>query len=227
MPLQKKLFDRIVFAFPASSQGGGGDLPDPGIPFTTKTMADISFREVIAAAREDGASSIVVNCETEAHEATLRGLAANSPVPVLVIDRGAPTEGLLNHVIFATDWSPSSEKAMELIIACSDFIYELDIIHVISEKLTVKDMRELKEKLEHTRKVCLNEGINAESHIYAGDVVEEILTASEDYRGSVIVVGADTRRTFMERVCKRSRVYSLLQQAALPVFFVPFAAGGD
>ena len=52
VPLQKKLFDRIVFALPASLQGGGGDLPDPGIPFTTKTIADISFREVVAAARD-------------------------------------------------------------------------------------------------------------------------------------------------------------------------------
>ena len=225
--LQKKLFDRVVFALPVSLQKRASDLPDPGIPFTTKTLPTLSFDAIVAAAREDDVSSIIIDCDTAAHEAMLHQLASNSPLPVLVLDRNVPTHGLLSHVIFATDWSLPSEKAMDQILACAELIYELDIIHVISEKLTVKGMRELKERLEHTRKICLSEGINAESHIYAGEVVEEIITASEDYRGTVIVVGADSRRTFTERVFRRSKVCSLLQQAAVPVFFVPFAAEGD
>ena len=116
---------------------------------------------------------------------------------------------------------------MERFFACTECIDEMEIVHVISEKLTVKSMRELKERLEHTRKVCLNEGVNAETHIYAGEVVEEIITASEDYRGNIIVVGADSRRTLMERLFKKNKVYSLIQQAAVPVFFVPFTAEGD
>lgn len=223
LPLKKKLFDRVVFASSSSLTEGTDALPDPEIPFTTKTLRDLSQREITAAAKEEQVSCIVADLDRDAHGATLRALALNSPLPVLVVNRGEPKGELLNHVIFATDWSPASERAMEQIIALGDCIYELDIIHVISEKLTVKDMREMKERLEHTRKICLNEGINAESHIYAGDVAEEIVTASEDYRGSVIIVGSGASRSFMERIFKKSTIDILIRNAAVPVFFVPAA----
>ncbi len=227
LPLKKKLFDRVVFALPPSRAGWTDDLPDPEIPFKTKTIRDFSYREITAAAQEEQVSCIVVDLDKDSHEATLRELALKSTLPVLVVNRGDSKGDLLSHVIFATDWSPASEKAMEQILALAECIYELDIIHVISEKLTVKDMRELKERLGHTRKICLNEGINSESHIYAGDVAEEIVTASEDYRGSIIIVGSDTRRSFMERIFKKSKVYTLIKNAAVPVFFIPFAAEDD
>jgi nucleotide-binding universal stress UspA family protein len=226
LPLhKKKIFDRIVFVMPASSKGRVGDLPDPGIPFTTKTIESFSYQGVVAIAREEQVSCIVIDLDRDACATPLRNLARKSPLPVLVVDRNATEGGLLDHVIFATDWSPASGKAMERVLALGELINELDIIHVISEKLTVKDMRELKERLEHTRKVCLNEGINAESHIYAGDVAEEIVTASEDYRGSIIIMGSGTEKTLWQRLCKRSTVCSVIQQAAAPVLFVPVAAG--
>jgi len=227
LPLKKKMFDRVVFALPPSSKGWTDDLPDPEISFKTKTIRDFSYREIMAAAQEEQVPCIVVALDRDSHDATLRELALKSPLPVLVLNRGDSNRELLDHVIFATDWSPASEGAMEQILAIGEFIYELDIIHVISEKLTVKDMRELKERLEHTRKICLNEGINAESHIYAGDVAEEIVTASEDYRGSIIIVGSNTERSLMERIFRKSKVYTLIKDAAVPVFFIPFAAGGD
>ena len=227
LPLKNELFGRVVSALPASSKGWTDDFPDPEIPFKTKTIRDFSCREITAAAKEEQVSSIVVDLDKDSHEATLRDLALNSPLPVLVLSRGDSKEELLSHVIFATDWSAASEKAMEQILALGDCIYELDIIHVISKKLTVKDMRELKERLQHTRKICLDSGINAESHIYAGDVTEEIVTASGDYRGSVIILGSDTRRSFTERIFKKSKVYTLIKNAAVPVFCIPFAAEGD
>ncbi|TFG92709.1 MAG: universal stress protein [Syntrophobacterales bacterium] len=222
LPLKKKMFDRVVFGLPASSTGWTDNLPDPGIPFTTKAIRDLSYREIMTAAKEEKVSCIVVDLDRDSHEAAIRELALKSPLPVLVIDRNASGGGLLDHVIFATDWSPVSEQAMEKILALGEFIYELDIIHVITEKLTVKDMRELKQRLEHTRKICLNEGISAESHIYAGDVAEEIVTASEDYRGSVIIVGSGNRRSVMERIFKKSTINNLIRNAAVPVFFIPF-----
>jgi len=91
----------------------------------------------------------------------------------------------------------------------------------------VKDMRELKDRLQRTRRICLDEGINTEAHIYAGDVAEEIVTASKDYRGSIIVVGSNTRRSLMKRIFKKSTIYTVIKNAAVPVFFIPYAAAGD
>ena len=228
LPLRKKIFNRVIFAPSASSEWRTDEIPDLGVPFKTKTIRDFSYRQIMTAAQEEQVSCIAVDLDGSSHEATLRELALKSPLPVLVLNRGRDSDAeLLNHVIFATDWSTASERAMEHILALAEFIYELDIIHVISEKLTVKDMRELKERLEHTRKVCLNEGINAESHIYAGDVAEEIVTASDDYRGSIIVVGSNAGRSFMDRLFRKNKVCALIKSATVPVFVIPFAAEDD
>ena len=225
--LKKKLFDRVVFALPPSATGWTDNLPDLGIPSVTKIVGDFSYRGMIQAAKDEQVSCIAVDLDTHSHDTICKGLALHATLPVLFVNRGDLIGELLNHVIFATDWSVSSEKALEQILALGSLIYELDIVHVISEKLTVKDMRELKDRLQRTRKICLDEGINAEAHIYAGNVAEEIVTASKDYRGSIIVVGSNTQRSLMKRIFKRSTIYTLIKNAAVPVFLIPYAAEGD
>ena len=225
--LKKKLFDRVVFALPPSATGWTDNLPDLGIPSVTKIVEDFSYRGIIQAAKDEQVSCIAVDLDTHSHDTICKGLALHSTLPVLFVNRGDIIGELLNHVIFATDWSVSSEKALEQILALGSLIYELDIVHVISEKLTVKDMRELKDRLQRTRKICLDEGINAEAHIYAGNVAEEIVTASKDYRGSIIVVGSNTQRSLVKRIFKRSTIHTLIKNAAVPVFFVPYTAEGD
>ena len=227
MRLKKKLFDRVVFALPPSATGWTDNLPDLGIPSVTKIVGDFSYRGIIQAAKDEQVSCIAVDLDTHSHDTICKGLALHSTLPVLFVNRGDLIGELLNHVIFATDWSVSSEKALEQILALGSLIYELDIVHVISEKLTVKDMRELKDRLQRTRKICLDEGINAEAHIYAGNVAEEIITASKDYRGSIIVVGSNTQRSLVKRIFKRSTIHTLIKNAAVPVFLIPYAAEVD
>ncbi len=222
--LKKKLFDRVVFAMPPSASGWTDNLPDLGIPSTTRLLADFSYKGIIQAAKEEQISCVAVDLDTHSHDTIYKGLVLHSTLPVLFVNRGDLIGELLNHVIFATDWSAPSEKALEQILALGDLIYELDVIHVISEKLTVKDMRELKDRLHHTRLICLDEGINTEAHIYAGDVAEEIVTAAKDYRGSIIIVGSNTQRSLMKRIFKKSTIYTVIKNAAVPVFFIPYAA---
>ena len=221
--LEKKVFDRVVFALPSSSGEWVENLSSAEFQFETKTIRKFSYKEITSLAEEEQVSFIVVDLDKDSHDATLRELALKSRRPVLVMGRENSGKGLFDHVIFATDWSPASAKVMEHILTFRELIDELDIIHVISEKLTVKDMRELKKRLEHTRKACLNKGINAESHIYAGEVAEEIVTASEDYKGTIIAVGG-TEISFMKRIFKKNKVYNIIKGAAVPVLFVPFAA---
>ena len=221
--LEKKVFDRVVFAVPSSSDGWIKNLSSAEFQFETKTIRNFSYKEITSVAEEERVSFIIVDLDKTSHDTTLRELALKSHRPVLVMGQEKSDKRLFDHVIFATDWSPASAKVIEHILAFRELIDELDIIHVISGKLTVKDMRELKERLEHTRKICLNKGINAESHIYAGEVVEEIVTASEDYRGTIIVVGSGTEKSFMKRIFKRDKAYNIIKSAAVPVLFVPVA----
>ncbi|MEA2014858.1 MAG: hypothetical protein U9N38_06100, partial [Thermodesulfobacteriota bacterium] len=106
LPLKKKMLGRVVFALSPSSKGRMDDLPDPEIPFKTKTIRDFSCREITVAAQEEQVSCIVVNLDRKSHEVALRELVLKTSLPVLVIDRNTPGDGLLDHVIFATDWSP-------------------------------------------------------------------------------------------------------------------------
>ncbi len=226
LPLQNKVFTQVVFALPPSSIGWSKDLPEWNVPLKTKALEHFSYRDIVAAAETEHVSLVVVDLDKGSHLSTLKRLATEAPFPVLVLDREKSSSDLLDHVIFANDWSLASEKAMDLILSMRDLIHEMEIVHVISEKLTVKDMRELKEKLERSRKICLDGGIDAESHVYAGEVIEEIFTASEDYRGSIIIVGVDSRGTLFKRMSRKSRVAALIKGAELPVLFVPFAGKG-
>ncbi|MBN2539593.1 MAG: universal stress protein [Deltaproteobacteria bacterium] len=219
--LEKKVFDRVIFALPSSSDAWTESLSSTEFQFETKTIRNFSYQEITSIAEKERVSCIVVDLDKTSHNTTLRELALKSRTPVLVMGQKHSDKGLFDHVIFATDWSPASVKVMEHILTFRELIAELDIIHVISEKLTVKDMRELKERLEHTRKICLNEGINAESHIYAGDVAEEIVTASEDYRGTMIAIGSGTEKSFLKRIFKRDTVNNIIKSAAVPVLIVP------
>ena len=221
--LEKKVFDRVIFALPSSSDGWTKSLSSTEFQFETKTIRNFSYQEITSIAEKEQVSCIVVDLDKSSHNTTLRELALKSRTPVLVMGQKHSDKGLFDHVIFATDWSPSSAKVMEHILTFRELIDELDIINVISDKLTVKDMRELKERLEHTRKICLNEGINAESHIYAGEVAEEIVTASEDYKGTLIAVGSGTEKSFLKRIFKRDTVCNIIKNAAVPVLLVPVA----
>ena len=89
------------------------------------------------------------------------------------------------------------------------------------DKLTVKDIRELKQRLAQTRKMCLTKKIDAESHIYAGRTVEEIITASEDYRATLIVLGSVPKKPFYKEIFRRNSSCRVAEEAAVPVLVVP------
>ena len=81
-------------------------------------------------------------------------------------------------------------------------------------------MRELKEKLVQTRKKFLNEKIDAESHIYAGKTLEEILTAAKDYKATMVVIGGESEKKGIERLFKKGSSYKITNEATLPVLVV-------
>jgi len=154
----------------------------------------------------------------------LKDLVHDSAVPLLVIhenDREKAAAGLFAHVIYGTNWTAPSEEALEFLLAFRDFIVEMEVVHVINEKLTVRNMRELKAKLTETRKRCLDHGIDAEAHYYAGDTAEEIVTSSRDYRGSVITIGGITRKPLLGRLFQEEPVFGVLKRSHLPVLIVP------
>ncbi len=185
---------------------------------------------ILGAAKEAEASMVVILEEDSLRERdafpgpVLKDLVQDSPVPVLIIleKSGDKTvKGLFSHVIYGTNWTEPAERALGLLLPLRDFIVAMEVVHVINEKLTVRDMREIKEKLTGTRRRCLDQGIDAEAHYYAGDTAEEIVTSSRDYRGSVIVVGGITAKPLLARLLQEEPVFGVLKRSPVPVLIVP------
>lgn len=99
-------------------------------------------------------------------------------------------------------------------------IKALEIVHVINRRLTIKDFREIKQKLQKTRKTFSEEGLDAEFHLYAGKIEEEIIKAAQDYEGTTIAMGVSTKKTLQE-VFLGNPSSSIAEKAPIAVLMVP------
>jgi nucleotide-binding universal stress UspA family protein len=159
----------------------------------------------------------------ERGESALRNRIKTTTVPVLVVDKeetglNFASNGLFERILFATDWSPTSDKALEYILGFKELISDLDIVNVIDEKLTIRTLRQLKDKLAEARNRCQEQGIETEYHLYAGETADEIILAAEEYDSTAIVMGAAQRQKFKDiflgtpscRVAERATVATLI-----------------
>lgn len=180
---------------------------------------------ILDSAKREGVSLIVADIRREKRGlftgSTTRNLIQKSHLPLLIVKEGSyPKEGIFHSVVFATDWSETAQKALDYTLGIKKLIGVLDIVNVINEKLTVKEIRELKGKVEDIRKVCLQEKIDAESHIYAGKTTEEILLAVKDYDATVIVMGTRCRGA-VKGLLSGSSSYRVAEEAPVPLLVIP------
>ena len=191
----------------------------------------LSSADIIGKAREEKASLIAVNLSSDgvgiSRKSMIRSLIKFTQVPLLLIPEipiqpanETPELDIFDHVIFATDWSPFSQKGMETLSHLKENINELEIVTVINKKLSIRDMIDLKDMLEETRSRLLDQGIDAEGHVSAGKPSEEILLAVKDYGGTVIVMDASHRsvlKTFFYGSC----TYEVAEKAEVPILVIP------
>jgi nucleotide-binding universal stress UspA family protein len=229
LPLQKLGLKHIFFLQTVPFDRWIEGLSGSKVKARTIIDENLSLVGILETAEEEDVSLIVTHLSKNKTKTSngliIRKLMRQSTRPILFANNiGHMTEsdkkGLFSHIIFATDWSLKSKKALRYILGLKWILGELEIIHVIDRKLTVRDMRELKEKLAQTRKKFLNEKIDAESHIYAVKTLEEIMTAAKDYKGSMIVIGGDAERRGIERLLKKSSSYKIANEAPLPVLVI-------
>jgi len=154
----------------------------------------------------------------------VKKLLRSSPVPVILLNQethpsGPLEKGLFHHVIYATDWSAVSEGVMEYLLGFRGIIEMLEIVNVIHKKLSVRELRSLKQRIAETRKIFLDEGIDAEAHIYAGKPYEEILLAAREYDATSIVMGT-SRKSSLQGIFSASCSYRVAEEAEIPVLFI-------
>jgi len=195
----------------------GVDGSEPRIPW------------IFEVANKEHVSLIIAHSHGE-KEGFFRGSAArrlvrNTPVPLLLIhengDEESPsTRGLFNSVILATDWSDASRRAWLYMIGIKEIVGTIDIVYALSEKPTIGEIRQLKERVEEVRKICLAEEMDAESHIYAGKTADEIVLASKDYNATMIAMGYKPTGA-MKEIFSRSSCYRVIEKSSVPVLIIP------
>ena len=229
LDIKKIGLKEIIFLSSSPSGDLGRKLSEGGVNLrAVEGSGSLPFR-IFETANRENPSLIVAHLNREKKKffrgGTARNLIKNTLFPLLLINengggRSFSTKGLFNSVILATDWSDSFRKALLYIIGLKEILGVLDIVNVLNEKLTVRDIRHLKERVEEVRKICLEEEIDTESHFYAGKIAGEILLASKDYNASLIAMGYQSKGILKE-IFSGSTCYRVAEESSVPVLIVP------
>ena len=219
----------VIFLHATEVEGWEKKLADYGVNSKTLTVEGSLVTSIVNVAHREAVSLIVANLNRDTG-LLFRGslttqLLRASPLPVLILPESAEAsesvqEDMFSHVIFATDWSVASEKALTYLLNFKELIQELEIVHVIHKKPSVRDMRNLGEKLSQARKTFLDEGIDAESHVYAGKPSEEIMLAARDYDATCIVMGTTGMWTLKDMFL-HSCSYRVAEASKVPILVIP------
>jgi nucleotide-binding universal stress UspA family protein len=165
--------------------------------------------------------------------ATTLEVLRRSPVPVLVAraPSGEPPTAAANayeHLLYATDFSADSARALKVLEALAGAVKRVTVVHVLSER----DFRrhsaegiEMEEKADRAEleEVCSElraAGLEARSHVRAGNVVREILGAAEDEGCTGLILGTKGRDAFTEFLIG-SVSHRVAELSSLPVILVP------
>ena len=231
MDLRSLGLKEIIFLHTSRGEDWAGKFADYGLQSKDLVLDEPLVPAVLNAVRQEGVSLVAANLNRD-EKRTLRGsltreLLRKSSVPVLVLPEdakasGSTEKGILAHLIFVTDWSSVSEKAMRYLLSLdlNEITETLDIVHVIDRKLSVRDIRSLQYKLKESRKIFMDHGIDAESHVYAGKPAEEIMLAAEDYDATCIIMGT-TAKSAVKDLLYGSYSYQVAEVSAIPTLVIP------
>ncbi len=196
-------------------------IPVAQILRTIEKDKDIGL--VVAGKRKK--SKFVALLETIYGRSTIASLIRRSPVPVLLINKEEEVfksriKEVFEHVILATDWSPSANHACAFLLGFKKLIKEVDVIHVINEKVATPTLKSFKRKLEETFNFLKREGLPAETYFYTGDAAEQIIQAAERHKATAIAIGKPKKQSLKELLFG-SPSFWVAEMSEVPTLVVP------
>lgn len=152
--------------------------------------------------------------------------------PVLILkynpDTGKIDDKLFTRPLLATDWSEASKRAVEVLKGLKEIVQDTIIVHVASEKefesdsaMEVQKVRkEYKDKMIEDGDALRAADINAEEHLYVGDVEDQINLAAKERNATMLVCGTTGKGPFREKWLG-STPRELAIESPLPTLLVP------
>ena len=159
-------------------------------------------------------------------------LLRRTTVPVLV-HKYMTKDGKVNKAPFekpllATDWSAPCARAIEYILGLKNITKKVEIIHILTEKEMEghsktelqKIEKESKKRLEEVRLTFEGAKIEADTHLYVGQVAEQIGTAARELNATMIVTGSTGKGAWRARWLG-SVSHEVAEKIDLPTLLVP------
>jgi nucleotide-binding universal stress UspA family protein len=159
-------------------------------------------------------------------------LLRRSIVPVLVYkplpDKVKVPDKPFERVLLAVDWSAASMTAVDYLSRLGAVIDQVHVIHVARPKdlkgdtsMTVQALRKkVRAKLEAVCERLEAAGLNARSHVYIGDPIEEIEKAARECQATMIAMGSSGKSEWVERWLG-STPRALAEKSDLPTLIFP------
>lgn len=197
-----------------------------------------SVGTIISTAQEEKVDLIVTGVHRKGKtEELLSGseimeVVRRTSIPLLVFKylhpSGKTNDTPFERPLLTADFSPATQKMVAYISMLKEVINHIEVIHVISESslketssLRVQKVRkETRHALDEICEVFRDEGIEADSHLYVGDVAEQIERAAQEREATMIIAGTTSKKTLTEKLLG-SVPKHLAQESILPALLVP------
>jgi nucleotide-binding universal stress UspA family protein len=193
--------------------------------------------QVIEAARKEAPDLIVIGRSKKGFidqlytGSDITEIIRQANTPVLIYK--PPTDKIdlvdkpFERPLLATDWSPTSMRALDYLLPLKGVVKKVNVVHVASEKdlkgsaMEIQKVRkESRRKLDDMVDRLIDNGIDARAHVYIGDSEEEIERAARDCQASMIVLGSSGKSAWAERwLGSTPRI--IAEKSDYPTFVVP------
>jgi nucleotide-binding universal stress UspA family protein len=141
---------------------------------------------------------------------------------------GKVGENPFERLLLALDWSESSEKVLDFVLALQGAVKRVEIIHVLSEKEigklskmeAHKVERENKKRLDEVCDVFARERFDVRPHLYIGNTEQQIERGASEHKATMIVLGTKRGSIWKEK-WSRSVSHALADSSDLPLLVIP------
>jgi nucleotide-binding universal stress UspA family protein len=131
--------------------------------------------------------------------------------------------------LLGVDWSERTGRALDLLISLKGVVRNVFLFFNIDEKTLEKSSeaevmtlkKDIEEKLDEYRNRLKRGGIEAEPHIGAGGMLDELMRISRERNASMIIVGNTSKDRWLSNILDRSLSYQITKMSELPTLLVP------